>query len=172
MQQCSAGVPWMLWEQEGSTHTHTKTQDYTHTHAYMHTQAQLQRRNCECKVLPQACMHMLGASGDKKAANVPHWGQERESYMIGPSIAACRSWHNEFNAIGLWFIWQLCQHLTASAGKDMHTHTHMHEHPQKHGWVRSSQGHHSTLLKLGSDKHNTLWLAAGAQEDTATQTPS
>lgn len=44
MQQCSAGVPWMLWEQEGNTHSYKNRN--LHTHAYMHTQAQLQRHNC------------------------------------------------------------------------------------------------------------------------------
>lgn len=80
----------------------------------MHTRAQLQRPNY--KRPP----HVSGASSDKNVASVPHWEQGRESYMIGASIAACRSWHNEFNAIGL--IWQPCQHLTASAWKT-HTHT-------------------------------------------------
>lgn len=98
---------------EAHRHLHKNTNIGTHTTCPL-------RHSCKgatANVLPHVCTHV---SGQVVTRTWPVWHTEgkEESYMIGASIAACRSWHNEFNTIGS--IWQPCQHLAASAW-EIHT---------------------------------------------------
>ena len=137
MQKCSSALQELrdaLWEQEGSTraHVHTIKKKHKRRHTYKHAHS-----GTAAKVQLHHHLHVSGASSDKNVTSVPHWGQGGESYMIGASIAACRSWHNEFNAIGL--IWHPCQHLAASAW-ETHACTRMHTHAHTHTSMGESDG--------------------------------
>lgn len=58
----------------GRKHTHTlkRKQKCTHTCIHAHTGTAAKAQLYECEVLPQVCMHVLGASSDKNMASVPH----------------------------------------------------------------------------------------------------
>lgn len=63
-------------------------------HKRRHKQTCTLRHSCTdaiVNVLPHARTAVSGESSDKNVASVPHSGQGRESYMIGASMAACRS---------------------------------------------------------------------------------